>query len=364
MPRRNELAPEAANALLDAYATPAGAVTANPRILRQAARARQAYERPQAPVPTVDDLAGFANNVQQLFISPETRARLNMGLAALGLAPTTAPSSAPAAQQPDALYRQGADLEGFQDPRTIPETVEGVRQQGRDQGTNLQFPAYSESVDNIVKDYFRYGLGGFVKHAYPRTVHINKRSVFNDQRKTFGHEATHSQQLEYRTWLGKELEKETIPRRTYSMGVGGPVGGYSRVREMEKVIRARSQQIPVEMDRKYDLGGEFAVSGLSTGMEFMADLQGVEATLPAGQTILDTDLGQHLFRTPEERRYYLVSSLPMTQKLLGRKPELFEVAIQKARAAKRAFNNTAISTSYMKAALKAAESIFGREEPR
>lgn len=107
MPRRNELAPEAANALLDAYATPAGAVTANPRILRQAARNRQAYERPQAqgtggamefaanvlmPVPIAGDIAGFANDVRQMYIDPETRTKLNMGLAALGLIPFVPPA--------------------------------------------------------------------------------------------------------------------------------------------------------------------------------------------------------------------------------------------------------------------------------
>ena len=111
MPRRNELAPEVANALVDAYAapaTPAGAVTANPRILRQAARNRQAFERPPvaqggsgaleyaaaalAPVPIAGDIAGFANDVNQMRLNPETRTRLNMGLAALGLIPFVPPA--------------------------------------------------------------------------------------------------------------------------------------------------------------------------------------------------------------------------------------------------------------------------------
>jgi hypothetical protein len=45
-----------------------------------------------APVPIAGDIAGFANDVNQMRLNPETRTRLNMGLAALGLIPFVPPA--------------------------------------------------------------------------------------------------------------------------------------------------------------------------------------------------------------------------------------------------------------------------------
>ena len=84
-----------------------GAVTANARLMAQALRNRQAYERNNAQgasgaleygagmlaaVPGIGDALGFANDVNQMRQNPEQRTGMNMGLAALGLIPFVPPA--------------------------------------------------------------------------------------------------------------------------------------------------------------------------------------------------------------------------------------------------------------------------------
>lgn len=112
MPRTNTLAPPNQNMLAE---TLGGAVTANPRIMRQSRRNRKAFDRPQAegtqgaldfaaaalsPIPIAGDLAGFASDAYQMYIDPEMRTRLNMGLAAAGVIPFI-PRIKPKPQTPD-----------------------------------------------------------------------------------------------------------------------------------------------------------------------------------------------------------------------------------------------------------------------
>jgi hypothetical protein len=97
--------------------TPAGAVTANSRILRQSRRNRKAFDRPQmegpqgaldfaaaalAPVPIAGDLAGFASDVGQMYANPDQRTWQNIGLTAAGVLPFVPrlKPQAPTAQAP------------------------------------------------------------------------------------------------------------------------------------------------------------------------------------------------------------------------------------------------------------------------
>ena len=82
-------------------------MTANARLMAQALRNRQAYERNSAQgasgaleygagmlaaVPGIGDALGFANDVNQMRQNPEQRTGMNMGLAALGLIPFVPPA--------------------------------------------------------------------------------------------------------------------------------------------------------------------------------------------------------------------------------------------------------------------------------
>jgi len=88
--------------------TSGGASTANPRVMAQALRARQSFDRPApaqgargaldyaagvtAGIPVIGDLLGLGRDVAQFQAEPESRTPMNVGLAALGLIPFVPPA--------------------------------------------------------------------------------------------------------------------------------------------------------------------------------------------------------------------------------------------------------------------------------
>jgi hypothetical protein len=88
--------------------TAGGAITANPRLMSQALRARRAFDRPApaqgargaldyaagvtAGIPVIGDLLGLGRDVAQFQAEPESRTPMNVGLAALGLIPFVPPA--------------------------------------------------------------------------------------------------------------------------------------------------------------------------------------------------------------------------------------------------------------------------------
>lgn len=213
-----------------------------------------------------------------------------------------------------------------------------------------QSPVYLQGVERINPIYSSIVNGRFYP-AYPTEINVavNARNPL----KTTGHEAYHAQSEQYRKQLGDTSTS------IYGLTVNSPYSGF-----FEKPDRAafdkRVEDAYNKYGNKYKLGAEFAKRHYET----MADLQGIEATLPSGQTILDTDIGKDIFKTKEEKQMYLKSSLPGVMKALEYDPSLWELAKDRADYAARVFKDKATASSYAKAAADAFKAFMSGPEAK
>jgi len=222
-----------------------------------------------------------------------------------------------------------------------------LSQQAR-KGLNIDFPQYMTGVEKIKSVFAEPGLGGYVTEKEPTTINLNQRSIF-EPLPTVGHEATHVAQ----NLANKELLKNKDDY-SYRLGLGGPLKSFPK--NMMIQINENAEKVYQEYKDKDILSSDFS----RDQREMMADLQGLEAALPKGQTILDTDIGKKMFPTPELQHFYLQSSLPYTTKMLEYNPSLFGLAVEKARKAIDTFKDEAISKSYADAAMSAFMKLTGK----
>lgn len=223
--------------------------------------------------------------------------------------------------------------------------------------TNLrQSPVYTQGVTGINALNDMYTEAGFVQKDKPTTLHINPYS-FADPINTTGHEAYHAQSNIYKDFLDKEGIKANIlgfdtliPKGTE--GISG--------KEYKADFLKRIKNAYLQYGNEYKFGEGFT----SNPHEFMANLQGIESTLPSGKTILDTKVGKDLFKTKEEKQMYLKSSLPGVMKALEYDPSLWEIAKDRADYAARVFKDKATASSYAKAAADAFKAFMSGPEAK
>jgi len=218
---------------------------------------------------------------------------------------------------------------------------------------NIDFPQYMTGVEKIKSIAAGPALGGYVKKSEPQVINLNERSIFEPV-STLGHEATHVAQNLANKDLVKSQEKDDKDFYTYRLGLGGPMMAYPSDKMNE--IYKNAEKVYKEYKDKNIFSSSFPHSE----SEMMADLQGFEAALPKGQTILDTDIGKKMFPTPELQHFYLQSSLPYTTKMLEYEPSLYEIASAKAREAIQTFKDEAMSKSYADAAMSAFMKLAGK----
>jgi len=218
---------------------------------------------------------------------------------------------------------------------------------------NIDFPQYMTGVEKIRSIKTQPGLGGFVNAKEPQVVNLNERSVFEPV-STLGHEATHVAQNLANKDLLKSQQQDNKDFYTYRLGLGGPMMAYPSDKMTE--IYKNAEKVYKEYKDKDIFSSQFPTSP----KEMMADLQGLEAALPKGQTILDTDIGKKMFPTPELQHFYLQSSLPYTTKMLEYEPSMFGIAVEKARKAMDTFKDEATSKSYADAAMAAFMKLAGK----
>jgi hypothetical protein len=218
---------------------------------------------------------------------------------------------------------------------------------------NIDFPQYMTGVEKIKSLRAGSNLGGYVKKDEPQTVYLNEKSIFEPV-STLGHEATHVAQDLANKDLYESQEKNNKDFYTYRLGLGGPMMSYPSDK-MNEIYKNAEKVFNEYKDKKI-----FSSSFPNSQSEMMADLQGIEASLPKGQTILDTDIGKKMFPTPELQHFYLQSSLPYTTKMLEYNPSMFSVAIEKARKAIDTFKDEAVSKSYANAAMSAFMKLTGK----
>jgi len=220
---------------------------------------------------------------------------------------------------------------------------------------NLYSPTYTKDVQQITPFVGAENLGGYIENQSPENANINvKSSAFPNVKKTLGHEAEHSQQVETRKWIKEQQKKDPEFITPSLLGTSRNLF-YSRNINLSVEINKSAQDAYKKYEKKYELGYNFD----KNPSEFMADMVGIESTLPAGSSVLDTDIGKDIFNTPEKRRWYLLSSLPNTTKMLESDPGKFQLAIEKGRQALQEFKDKSLYDSYFGAALSAAKKLFG-----
>jgi hypothetical protein len=228
-----------------------------------------------------------------------------------------------------------------------------VQEKGR--GTNLENPVFTQDVNTVTPYYGSPGFGGKVNRNFPGTVFLNPDSSFNPK-ETLAHEAQHLQQLEAEKFIQKALKEGNYPRNFSIPGVANNyrIGdGEVPIDRAFRDIRKNAKELTPEMRKKYELSRDFQ----DDDKEFMADMVSFESSLPNGKSILDTDIGRAIFKTPEQRQAYLVASMPNTTKFLPRETTFAD----KFRDAKSEFKDVASKSSYAKAAVAAAKKTLGSE---
>lgn len=214
------------------------------------------------------------------------------------------------------------------------------------QNLNIGTGQYMQGVGNISPLWSSSSYGRFDPRN-PTEIRVNAGSP--DVLQTTGHEAYHLQSENYKNYL-KDTGQEN-DTSIYGMTARLPEWGTSLYRdEWQK----RLEEADKKYAKKYNLGAEFATRNYET----MADLQGIEAKLPSGQTILDTDIGKDLFKTKKEQQMYLKASLPGVMKALEYDPSLWEVAKDRADYAMRVFKDKAVASSYAEAAAQAFKAFM------
>lgn len=216
-----------------------------------------------------------------------------------------------------------------------------------------QSPVYLQGVQKINPIYSNVVNGRFYPSA-PNEIDVAVNA--NNPLKTTGHEAYHLQSENYAKFLNDTGQSKQT--NIYGLNKNTPYTGFfSKIDKQD--FNKRIEDAYQKYRNKYKLGGEFANTGfLGKAHETMADLQGIEATLPSGQTILDTDIGKDLFKTKEEQQLYLKASLPGIMKAVQYDPSLWEVAKDRADYAARVFKDKATASSYAEAAANAFKAFI------
>lgn len=131
--------------------------------------------------------------------------------------------------------------------------------------------------------------GGWVDSEYPDQVFMvpdTLKKYGKTPGKTLGHELAHIQQ-----------RGGNRPVADFAFGYPDPTSGKP---SYQMVKAAYDKYAPT-----HSLGLEFA----QKPKEFWADIQGIEAMLPEGKSIMDTDIGKELFNTRERQKMMFANTL-------------------------------------------------------
>jgi hypothetical protein len=231
-----------------------------------------------------------------------------------------------------------------------------------DPKSNMSSPAYLQGVTGL-RPYDLYtdkeGMRGALGYVDPR----NQPTVVNlsapwlqDATRVLAHEAAHVQKGIAEKQVYQDSKKDTLAQSS-QRNTRGEQGTTLR-KELEKNFRSYVNTL----DRAYD--SEVGAYGTrnTTWEERFADLQSLESQLPRGKTLLDTPLGQSVFNTPDLKRYWLQTTLPLQAKALEQNPELQQSFFDKLEIFKNTFRDEAKTRSYANAALSALKKAVSKEK--
>ena len=223
-------------------------------------------------------------------------------------------------------------------------TIRGIKATGEDsyidklqqaldkaniQTTNLSRPEYLQGVQTVntydpLQDFYNgiktVNALGYVAAREPTQVNLNMGNMRDWQApRVLAHEASHTQDM-----LASKRESD---KKDTLLAVLGKDQGRELRSKYRNEIQNNFNTYVKNYGEKGGMGwAAFAANDLGTYWnqknapwdERLADLQALEAQLPKGQTLLDTELGKALFPTPELKQYWLTSAIPLAVKAIPR----------------------------------------------
>jgi hypothetical protein len=236
-----------------------------------------------------------------------------------------------------------------------------------DPASNMSNPAYMTGVGtirpyNIYTDKEGAGIAGYVDtYKAPNTVHLST-PFLPDATRVLAHEAAHVQKGIADRQVSQDFKKDTATQ-TLQRNARGREGEALR-NQLEKNFVNYVKSLNREPSRGFEAEvGAYGVFGKNAPWEErFADLQSLESQLPRGKTLLDTPLGQNVFNTPELKRYWLQTTLPLQAKALEQNPELQQNFFDKLEIFKNTFRDEAKTRSYANAALTALKKATTKEK--
>jgi hypothetical protein len=234
--------------------------------------------------------------------------------------------------------------------------------------SNMNNPAYVQGVTavrpyNVYTDKEGAGIAGYVDtFKAPTTVNLST-PYLSDATRVFAHEVAHVQKNIADRQVSKDKQNDTIAQALQRSTRGEEGAALRQQLEANFVNYVKSlNRVP---DRGLEkLVGAYGVMGKNAPWEErFADLQSLESQLPRGKSLLDTPLGQNVFNTPELKRYWLQTTLPLQAKALEQNPELQENFFDKLEIFRQTFKDEARTRSFANAALSALKKAYkGRKE--
>jgi len=247
----------------------------------------------------------------------------------------------------------------------IPEWMLEDLRRTYDPQSNMSDPIYLQGVQgirpyNVYTDKEGAGLGGYVdSFRNPYIVNISTPNL-PDATQVLAHEAAHVQKNIAERQVSADRKKDTIAQ-ALQRDTRGEQGQNLRS-QLEKNFTNYVKTLEEWKQTPRNVGA-YGFGGKSTSWEErFADLQSLESQLPRGKTLLDTPLGQNVFNTPELKRYWLQTTLPLQAKALEQNPELQQSFFDKLEIFKNTFRDEAKTRSYANAALTALKKATTKEK--
>lgn len=231
--------------------------------------------------------------------------------------------------------------------------------------SNMSSPVYLEGVQgirpyNVYTDKIGAGLGGYVdSFRTPYIVNISQPNL-PDATRVLAHEAAHVQKNIAERQVANDQKNDTIARALQREARGQE--GQNLRYQLEQNFVDYVNSIPFEK-RSQNLVGAYGITGKHTSWEErFADLQSLESQLPRGQSLLNTPLGKQVFNTPELKRYWMQTTLPLQAKALEQNPELQQNFFDKLEIFNKTFKDEARTKSYFNAAIEALKNATNAKE--
>lgn len=231
--------------------------------------------------------------------------------------------------------------------------------------SNLSNPAYAEGVTGLraytraLEDRAGGGLGYVDPWNNPTVVNLSA-PFLQDASQVFAHEAAHVQKGIAEKQVYEDTKKDTLARASQRerRGAEGATLREQLENNFSNYVQTLDEwkQTPRNVGA-YGYGGKYA-----SWEERFADLQSLESQLPRGQSLLNTPLGQQVFNTPELKRYWMQTTLPLQAKALEQNPELQQNFFDKLEIFKNTFKDEAKTKSYFNSALEALKKATNAKE--